>query len=147
MWRYKDDNETPIISWSWKLRVNTWIKMEFCLYLVRDRLIQNKGLECSNTEMKLRCQKILRKYIEDDVFLGFFVCISTVCFKCVSLKGKKLNTNKYTNVGKRRFNLNREANYRPQSAFDDSAEERLSVVMFAFLSIFSLGFLLLFIVH
>ena len=76
-------------------------------------------------------------------FSDSFVCISTVCIKCVS----KLSAtcNKYTNVGKRCFNLNREANYRPQCAFDDSAEEGISVVMFAFLSIFSLGFLLLFI--
>ena len=33
----------------------------------------------------------------------------------------------------------------PQSAFDDTIEEGISMVMFAFLSIFSLGFLLLFI--
>ena len=62
-------------------------------------------------------------------------------------KGKKLSTNKYTNVGKCCLNLNGEANYRPQCALDDSAEKGISVVMFAFLSIFSLGFLLLFIVH
>ena len=91
--------------------------------------------------------KILRKFIEDDVFLGFFVCISTVCIKWVSRKGKQLSINKYTNVGKRCLNFNREANYRPQCAFDDSAEEGIAVVMFAYLSIFSLGFLLLFIVH
>ena len=53
---------------------------------------------------------------------------------------QKLTINKYTKVGKRCFNLNREANYRPQSAFDDRTEEGISVVMFAFL-----GFLLLFI--
>ena len=38
--------------------------------------------------------KILRKFKGDDVFLGCVVCISTVCIKCVSRKGKKLtNTN------------------------------------------------------
>ena len=52
--------------------------------------------------------------------------------KCVSRKGKKQLLDKYTKGGKRCFNLN----HYPQSAFDD---------MFAFLSIFSLGFLLLFI--
>ena len=46
---------------------------------------------------------------------------------------------------KRCFNINFEANCRPQGAFDDRSEEGISVVMFAFLSIFSLGFLLLFI--
>ena len=91
--------------------------------------------------------KIFRNFIENDVFLGFFVCISTVCIKCVSHKGKKLSAYKYTYVGKCCFNLNRGANYRPQCAFDDSAEKGISVVMFAFLSIFSLGFLLLFMVH
>ena len=96
---------------------------------------------------KTEVSKILRKFIEDEIFLGFFVCISTVCIKWVSRKGKKLSTNKYTNVRKRCFNLNREANYLPQCAFDNSAEEGISVVMFAFLSIFSLEFLLLFIVH
>ena len=65
----------------------------------------------------------------------------------MSRKGKKLSTYKYINVWKSDFNLNPEANYRPQCAFDDSAEEGIPVVMFAFLSIFSLGFLLLFIVH
>ena len=38
--------------------------------------------------------------------------------KCVSRKGKKTTTNKYTKVGKRCFNLN----HRPQSAFDDRTE-------------------------
>ena len=84
--------------------------------------------------------KILRKFIKDYRFLGFFVCISTVCIKCVSRKGKTLSTNKYTKVGKRGFNLNREANYRPQCAFDDSADGNVCLI-------FSLGFLLLFIVH
>ena len=37
--------------------------------------------------------------------------------------------NKYTKVGKRCFNLNRKAIYRPQSAFDDRTEEGISVVM------------------
>ena len=60
-------------------------------------------------------------------------------------KAKNLILSKYTKVEKRCFNLNREANYGPQGAFDDRAEEGISVVMFAFLSIFSLGFLLLFI--
>ena len=32
--------------------------------------------------------KILRKFKGDDVFLGCVVCISTVCYKCVSRKGK-----------------------------------------------------------
>ena len=85
--------------------------------------------------------KILRKFLD----LGFFVCISNVC---IFVLNAWLSTNKYTNVGKRCFNLiNHEANYRPQCAFDDSAEEGISVVMIAFLSIFSLEFLLLFIVH
>ena len=63
----------------------------------------------------------------------------------VSRRQKNLLLNKYTKVGKRCFNLNREANYRLQSAFDDRSEEGISVVMFAFLYIFSMGFLLLFI--
>ena len=70
-------------------------------------------------------------------------CVLNACLA----KAKKLSTNKFTNVGKRCFNLNREANYRPQFAFDDSAEKGISVVMFAFLYIFSLEFLLLFIAH
>ena len=52
--------------------------------------------------MKLKCQKN-----SENSYLGFFVCISTVCIKCVSRKGKALSTNKYTNGGKRCFNLNR----------------------------------------
>ena len=58
-------------------------------------------------------------------------------------QAKNLLLNKYAKVGKRCFNLNREANYRPQSAFDDRTEEGISMVMYAFLSIFSMGFLLL----
>ena len=74
------------------------------------------------------------------------LCISRLCVLNACLaKTKSLVLNKYTKVGKRCFNINREANYRPQGAFDDRAEEGVSVVMFAFLSIFSLGFLLLFI--
>ena len=80
--------------------------------------------------------KILRKFKGDDVFLGCVVLISTVCIKYVSRKEKTELLNKYTKVRKRCFNLNREANYRPLSTFE---------IMFAFLSIFSLGFLLLFI--
>ena len=97
----------------------------------------------SNTDMKLKCQK----YCENSCV----VCISTVCIlKCVShtqglAKAKHLVLNKCTKVGKRCFNLSREANYRPQGAFEDWAEEGISVVMFVFLSIFSLGLLLLFI--
>ena len=70
-------------------------------------------------------------------FSDFFLCISTVtvCIKCVSCKGKKLSTNKYTNTGKRRFNLNREANYRPQCAFDDSAEGNVCLSIFLFTGI------------
>ena len=152
MWRNKDDNETPIwlsllqiklpYSWSWKLRLNTWIRLEFCLLGSRP-IDPKQRIRMPKHRDETEVSKTLRKFIEDDVFLGFFVCISTVCIKCVSRKGKTLSTNKYTNVGKRCFHLNREANYRPQCAFDDSAEEG----MFAFRSIFSLGFLLLFIVH
>ena len=40
-------------------------------------------------------------------------------------------------MGKRCFNSNGEVNYSPQGAFDDRAEEEISVVMFAFLSIFA----------
>ena len=36
--------------------------------------------------------KILRKFKGDEVFIGCVVCISTVCIKCVSRKGKKLTT-------------------------------------------------------
>ena len=35
--------------------------------------------------------KILRKF-KDDLILGCIVCISTMCIKCVSRKGKKLTT-------------------------------------------------------
>ena len=57
--------------------------------------------------------------------------------KCVSRKSKNLELNKYTKVGKCCFNLNREAIYRPQGAFDDRTEEGIYVIMFAFLSIFT----------
>ena len=36
--------------------------------------------------------KILQKFKGDDVFLGCLVCISTLCIKCVSHKGRKLTT-------------------------------------------------------
>ena len=54
------------------------IKMEF-VYLVRDRLIQNKGVSFSNTEMKLKCQKYCKNSKGDDVFLGCVVFIWTMC--------------------------------------------------------------------
>ena len=63
--------------------------------------------------------------------------------KCVSRNGKKTIHNKYTKVGKRYFKLNGQANYHPQGAFDDRAKKGIFVVMYAFLSIFSLGFRLL----
>ena len=66
-------------------------------------------------------------------------CVLNACL----LKAKNLLLNKYAKVGKRCSNLNREANYLPQSAFDDRTEEGISMVMYAFLSIFSMGFLLL----
>ena len=95
--------------------------------------------------MKLKCQK----HSENSKVMTFFsdvLCLSRYIqniqcvfsfepvIKCVSRKGKKQLLNKYPKVGKRWNNLN----HRPQSAFDDRT-------MFAFLSIFSLGFLLLFI--
>ena len=76
--------------------------------------------------------KILRKSKGDDVFLGCVVRISTMCLA----KAKKTNYLTNTKVGKRCFNLNREANYRPQSAFDERSEEGISVEVFAFLSLF-----------
>ena len=82
--------------------------MEF-VYLVRDRLIQNKGRR-DETEVS----KIYRKFKGDEVFLGCIVFISTVSrsyihniqcvfsfepvIKCVSRKGKK--TNYLTNTPK-----------------------------------------------
>ena len=79
-------------------------------------------------------------------FFSDVLCVSPPCVLNVCLaKQNNLVLNKYTKVGKRCFNLNCEANYRPQGAFNDRADEGKSVVMFAFLSIFSLGFLLLFI--
>ena len=67
------------------------------------------------------------------------LCVSRPCaINAFFAKAKK------TKVGKCCFNLNCEANYHTQSAFDDRTEEGISVVMFAFLSIFSLGSLLLF---
>ena len=56
----------------------------------------------------------------------------------VSQRQKTNYITNFTKVGKRCFNLNREANYRPQSALDDRTEEGITVVMFAFLFIFSL---------
>ena len=76
--------------------------------------------------------------------MTFFLDVLCVFKMPVSQRIKNLH-NKYTKVGKRCFNLNLEANNRPQSAFDDRPEEGISVVMFTFLSIFSLGFRLLFI--
>ena len=76
--------------------------------------------------------KILRKF----VFLECVVRISPACIKYVSRKGKRRTRQIHHTVGKRCFNLNREANYRPQSAFDETTEEGISVVVFAFLSIF-----------
>ena len=35
---------------------------------------------------KTEVSKVLRKFI-DDVFLGYVVCISTVCIKCLFHKG------------------------------------------------------------
>ena len=74
------------------------------------------------------------------------MCVSHSCVLNAFLaKAKHLVLNKYTKVRKRCFNSNHEANYRLQGAFADRAEEGISVVLFAFLSIFSLRFLLLFI--
>ena len=69
------------------------------------------------------------------------LCVFNACLA----KAKNLVLNKHTKVGKHCFNLNCEANYPSQGTVDDRAEERISVVMFAFLFIFSQGFLLLFI--
>ena len=63
------------------------------------------------------------------------MCISTVCIKCGAHKAKHLVLNKNTKVRKRCFNSNRGANYRPQGALADRAEEGISVVLFAFLEI------------
>ena len=79
-------------------------------------------------------------------FISDVLCVSRLCLLNACLKkAKHLVLNKYTKVGTPCFNLNREANFRPQGAFPDRAEEGISLVLFAFLSIFSLGFLLLFI--
>ena len=118
--------------------------MEFCL--LGSRLINPKQrLEFSNTEMKLKSQKYCENSKKMAFFLGCVLCISPYVLNVCLAKAKNLVLNKYTKVGKRSFSLNREANYRPQGAFDGRAEEGISVVMFAFLSYFSLGFLLLFI--
>ena len=82
--------------------------------------------------MKLKCQK----YCENSKEMTFFsdvLCVSRPrVFNASLAKAKNLLLNKHTKVGKSCFNLNREANYRPQSAFDDRTEEGISVVMFAF---------------
>ena len=95
---------------------------------------------------KHRDETEVSKYCENSKEMTLFsdvLCVSRPCVLNACLAKAK---NKYTKVGKRCLNLNREANYRSQSAFDDRTEEGISVVMFAFLStIFSLGFLLLFI--
>ena len=52
-------------------------------------------------------------------------CVLIACLD----KAKKLQ-NKYTKVGKRCLNLNRQANYRPQGAFADRAEVCLSIYIF-----------------
>ena len=101
--------------------------MEFCL-LGSIQIDPKQRIRMFKHRDETEVSKILRKFI-DDVFLEFIECISTVCIKCVSLKAKNL-----VNVRKRCFNLNPEANYRPQCAFDNRAEEGISVVMFAFLS-------------
>ena len=118
------------------------------VYLVRDRLIQTKGYFF----------QILRKFKGDDVFLGCVREVSRtdghqqrhvlyVSRPCVlnACLAKKKTTYQIHKSRKRCFNLNHEAIYCPQSAFHDRTEEGISVVMFAFLSIFSRGFLLLFI--
>ena len=66
-------------------------------------------------------------------FFSDVLCVSRpYVLLCVSRKG-----NKNTKVGRKTlFQLNREANYHPQSAFDERTEGGISVVMFAFLSIF-----------
>ena len=97
----------------------------------------------SKTKMKLICQKYCHNSSEV-TFFSDVLCVSRpVCIKCLSRKAKNLQT-KYNKVAKRCFNLNRQANYRPQGEFDDRAEEGIYVVIFSFLSIFSLGFLILF---
>ena len=61
------------------------------------------------------------------------LCVSRLCVLNACLtKAKNLVINKYIKVGKHCFNLNCEANYRPQGALDDRTEEGISVVMFAF---------------
>ena len=73
--------------------------------------------------MKLKCQKYCENSLEK-AFFSDVLCVSRPCVLNACLaKAKNLVLNKYTKVGKRCFNLNRETNYRPQCAFDDRAEE------------------------
>ena len=107
--------------------------MEFCL--VGSRPIDPKQrIRIFKHRDKTEVSKILRK---SDGFSVFRQGVLNVCLA----KAKHL----VLNVGKCCFNLYREANYCPKGAFADRAEEIISMVLFAFLSIFSLGFLLLFI--
>ena len=74
-------------------------------------------------------------------FISDVLCVSRLCVLNACLaKAKQLVLNEYTKVGTGCFNLNCEANYRPKGAFADRAEEGISLLLFAFLSIFSLCF-------
>ena len=72
--------------------------MEFCLLGLRP-IDRKQRIRMFKHRDETEVYKILRKFIEDDVFLGFYVCISTVCIKWCLAKAKKL-----VNVGKRCFN-------------------------------------------
>ena len=55
-------------------------KMEFCLLGSRP-IDPKQRIRMFKHRDETEVSNILRKFIEDDVFLGFFVCISTVCIK------------------------------------------------------------------
>ena len=75
---------------------------------------------------KHRESKILGKFLEHDVFLECAVCLA---------KANHIVLNKYTKVGKRCFNLNPGANYRPQGALADRAEKGVCLSIYLFTEI------------
>ena len=69
-------------------------------------------------------------------FFSDVLCVSRPCeLNACLAKAKNYLLNKYTKVGKRCFNLNRKANYRPHLEFDEMTEERISISILLFTGI------------
>ena len=89
--RHRSDNEDAII--------NQLIMETPCKNVNKDgiRLLGSRPIDPKQRIIifkhrdETEVSKILQK-IKDDVFLGCLVCISTLCIKCVSRKGRKITT-------------------------------------------------------